>query len=83
MLATTRPSGAARTAASSPIPTSVRGSGGSHPDNAAIRPNSPSAATVSCSAAMVPPVCVNGLHHYGSVIHQGHLSLKGPGRTSW
>ena len=56
LLATTRPSGAARTAASSPIPTSVRGSGGSQPDSAAMRPNSPSAATVrSSSAAMVPP----------------------------
>ena len=49
LLATTRPSGTASTAASSPMPTSVLGPGGSHADNTAIRPNSPTPASVwSC-----------------------------------
>ena len=75
MVATTRPSGVASTAASSPMPTSVREPAGSHADNALIRPNSPTEASVceSClviMASAVRDICVTGLNHYGSVI--GH-----------
>ena len=46
VLATTRPSGAASTAPSSPMPTSTPGVAGSRAASAAMRPNSPRSATV-------------------------------------
>ena len=53
VVATTRPSGTASTAASSPMPTSVAGPGGNHADNAAIRPNSPASASVFGSRLVI------------------------------
>jgi DNA-binding Lrp family transcriptional regulator len=53
VVATTRPSGALITAASSPGPSSGAGSRGSSSAIAAIRPNSPSSATVMTSSGHV------------------------------
>jgi DNA-binding Lrp family transcriptional regulator len=76
VVATTRPSGAASTAASSPIPTSVPGRRGSHADNALIRPNSPTEASVceSCPVIMASAsrdIRITGLDLYGTVRPRG------------
>ena len=64
MVATTRPSGVASTAASSPMPTSVLAFGGSPADTALIRPNSPSEASV-CGSFPAMPTSATPLRHGG------------------
>src|ERR1700722_3517755 len=66
VLATTLPSGTGSTAASSPMPTTAEGSGGSTPRIAAIRPNSPISAT-EITASWLGHSLLIAARPYGSV----------------